>query len=467
MKKRWLVFAIIFFIVSGFFSPKAEAAIDYGSKFFTNVALQNQNGEIAANFKENSKVRVAYDFVITQPIASGETMTLTIPEQLKLINFGGFPVNDASGNTIANATIDPATGTITLTFTDYVNTHTDLSGSLFYNATFNSKNIQTDQVNAISFPVNDTTQTFNTYISKVSSGGGTGSPTVVFKQGRMDEKDTSILHWTVTLNNALTQIDNAIYTDTLGLGHNLLGNATIKYRDATKKVISTSVQPIALDSNRNFELIIGTLNEQSVVITYDTKITNKQKSYTNKATLSGDNLEAVSRNATVNDYGSGGQGTGTTPPTTPSTPPVKEEPPFVPADKQPIEKIVETDFGPLEIVKDSEQDGKIKVIYEVKKGDTLPGIAKKFDVTVANIKDWNNLTSDNLQTGQKLQLTIEKTLLSKITVPAEQKVTSTTRIDGVVESTSVLPQTGDTNPLIPFVTGLSLIALGFTFARKS
>lgn len=80
MKKRWLVFAIIFFIVNGFFSPKAEAATDYGSKFFTNVALQNQNGEIAANFKENSKVRVAYDFVITQPVASGETMTLTIPE---------------------------------------------------------------------------------------------------------------------------------------------------------------------------------------------------------------------------------------------------------------------------------------------------------------------------------------------------------------------------------------------------
>lgn len=178
-------------------------------------------------------------------------------------------------------------------------------------------------------------------------------------------------------------------------------------------------------------------------------------------------MEAVSRNATVNDYGSGGKGTGTTPPTTPPTPPVKEEQPFVPADKQSIEKIVETDFGPLEIVKDSEQDGKIKVIYEVKKGDTLPGVAKKFDVTVANIKDWNNLTSNNLQTGQKLQLTIEKTLLSKITVPAEQKVTSTTRIDGVVESTSVLPQTGDTNPLIPFVTGLSLIALGFTFARKS
>ncbi|ELK3068917.1 cell surface protein, partial [Listeria monocytogenes] len=147
------------------------------------------------------------DFVITQPVASGETMTLTIPNQLKLINYGGFPLMDSQGNTIANATIDQATGTITLTFTDYVNTHTDLSGSLFYNATFNSKNIQTDQVNPIAFPVKNSTQTINAFISKVNTGGGTGSPTIVFKQGRMDDKDLSILHWTVTLNNALTPID--------------------------------------------------------------------------------------------------------------------------------------------------------------------------------------------------------------------------------------------------------------------
>ncbi|MBC2191234.1 LysM peptidoglycan-binding domain-containing protein [Listeria sp. FSL L7-0229] len=462
MKKRWLIFAILFLIASGFLSPKAEAATDYGSSFFTNVALQNQNGVPTTNFKENSRVRVAYDFVITQPVTSGETMTLTIPNQLKLINFGGFPVDDAAGNTIANATIDPTTGTITLTFTDYVNTHTDLSGSLFYNATFNNKNIQTDQVNPILFPVKNTTETINAFIGKVNTGGGTGSPTIVFKQGRMDDKDNSILHWTVTLNNALTPIDNAIYTDTLGSGQNLIGSATIKYRDANKKVIKTNIQPITLDPDRNFELSIGTLNNQSVVITYDTKITTKQKSYTNKATLSGDNLDPVSRNATVNDYSSGGQGSGT-------APPVKEEPPFIPAEKQPIEKTVETDFGPLEVVKDSEQNGKIKVIYKVKSGDTLPGVAKKFDVTVSEIKDWNNLTSDTLQTGQKLQLTIEKTLLSKITVPPVQKVTSTTRVDGVVSggTTGTLPHTGDTNPFIPFVTGLGLIALGFTFGRRN
>ncbi|WP_271005342.1 collagen binding domain-containing protein [Listeria seeligeri] len=462
MNKKWLVFAIIFLLTTIFFIPKAEAATDYGSKFFTNIALQNQNGEDTSNFKENSKVRVAYDFVITEPVVSGETMTLTIPEQLKLINFGGFPVNDAEGNTIAEATVNPTTRTITLTFTDYVNSHTDLSGSLFYNASFNSKNIQTDQVNPIVFPVKNTTQTENVYISKVSTGGGTGSPTVVFKQGRMDDKDHSTIHWTVTLNNALLPIDNAVYTDTLGSGQNLLGKATIKYRDASKKVTSTIEQPISLDKSRNFQLTIGTLSNQSVVITYDSKIIAKQKSYTNKATIAGDNLEAVSRNASVINYESGGQGVGTTPP------PVTEEPPFIPAGKQPIEKIVETDFGPLEIVKDSEQNGKITVIYKVKSGDTLPGVAKKFDVTVAEIKDWNKLESGNLQTGQKLQLTIEKTLLTSITTPATPKVTSTTTVGNVVEVEAVgtLPHTGDSNPLLAFLSGLSLVFFGFTSIYK-
>lgn len=130
-------------------------------------------------------------------------------------------------------------------------------------------------------------------------------------------------------------------------------------------------------------------------------------------------------------------------------PPVKEEPPFIPAEKQPIEKTVETDFGPLEIVKDSEQNGKIKVIYKVKDGDTLPGVANKFDVSVAEIKDWNNLTSDTLQAGQKLQLTIEKTLLSKITVPPVQKVTSTTRVDGVVKATGVFTSYWGFEPIYP------------------
>lgn len=42
--------------------------------------------------------------------------------------------------------------------------------------------------------------------------------------------------------------------------------------------------------------------------------------------------------------------------------------------------------------------------YKVRKGDTLSGIAKRYRVTVDEIKNKNGLTSSNLQVGQELML---------------------------------------------------------------
>ena len=42
--------------------------------------------------------------------------------------------------------------------------------------------------------------------------------------------------------------------------------------------------------------------------------------------------------------------------------------------------------------------------YTVKSGDTLSGIAGKHGITVANLKAWNGLSSNNIQVGQKLKV---------------------------------------------------------------
>ncbi len=44
------------------------------------------------------------------------------------------------------------------------------------------------------------------------------------------------------------------------------------------------------------------------------------------------------------------------------------------------------------------------IIYRVKSGDTLGHIAQRHNVTVAQIKRWNNLKSDMLQIGQRLKI---------------------------------------------------------------
>ena len=42
--------------------------------------------------------------------------------------------------------------------------------------------------------------------------------------------------------------------------------------------------------------------------------------------------------------------------------------------------------------------------YTVKQGDTLSAISRKYSVSVANIKKWNNLNSDMIRVGQKLKI---------------------------------------------------------------
>ena len=54
------------------------------------------------------------------------------------------------------------------------------------------------------------------------------------------------------------------------------------------------------------------------------------------------------------------------------------------------------------IVKPSDADTNLSDYYIVQKGDTLYGIANKFGLTVDNLKDINNLSSNNLSIGQKL-----------------------------------------------------------------
>lgn len=46
----------------------------------------------------------------------------------------------------------------------------------------------------------------------------------------------------------------------------------------------------------------------------------------------------------------------------------------------------------------------VETVHVVKKGETLASIAKKYGVSVANLKKWNNLKSDQIRIGQRLKL---------------------------------------------------------------
>jgi len=45
---------------------------------------------------------------------------------------------------------------------------------------------------------------------------------------------------------------------------------------------------------------------------------------------------------------------------------------------------------------------RIKVIYEIRQGDTLAAIARVFKTTVASIQTWNSLSGTQIRTGDRL-----------------------------------------------------------------
>jgi len=106
--------------------------------------------------------------------------------------------------------------------------------------------------------------------------------------------------------------------------------------------------------------------------------------------------------------------------------------------------------------------GEQRVIHKVKSGETLSSIAKKHHTTVANIKRWNGLKSNNLRVGQRLYI------YGSASKPSGSSKTSTTTQKSSSSSSSTSSETaasyytvksGDTLSGISKKTGVSLNTL--------
>lgn len=69
--------------------------------------------------------------------------------------------------------------------------------------------------------------------------------------------------------------------------------------------------------------------------------------------------------------------------------------------------------------------------YVVKKGDTLYGIANKYNVSVDNLKSYNNLSTDSLSIGQKIKIPDNKVNSNEYVVKSGDSLYSISRKYGV------------------------------------
>jgi membrane-bound lytic murein transglycosylase D len=86
--------------------------------------------------------------------------------------------------------------------------------------------------------------------------------------------------------------------------------------------------------------------------------------------------------------------------------------------------------------------GRDRIVYKVKSGDVLGSIAMRHRVRVSDIKKWNNMRSDVIRTGQRLNIWTQSSTASKSTTTASAKnTTSVTTLEG---TKTYIVQPGDT-----------------------
>ena len=79
-----------------------------------------------------TNIKVDLTFNVPNGVKSGEQAVIALPQNLKFIGDQAFGVKSPDGKLVAKAVINAASKTITLTYTDYVNNNSNISGSLSF-----------------------------------------------------------------------------------------------------------------------------------------------------------------------------------------------------------------------------------------------------------------------------------------------------------------------------------------------
>jgi membrane-bound lytic murein transglycosylase D len=116
-------------------------------------------------------------------------------------------------------------------------------------------------------------------------------------------------------------------------------------------------------------------------------------------------------------------------------------------------------FDPITIKKIKEGGDGVKVVYTVKSGDYLGSIAKKYNVSVAKIKQWNNLKSDNIRIGQKL--VIYRRGSAPASTEKKSSSTSSTSTSSSTKQPSVVNAKGHTTYTVKSGDSFYSIAKGY------
>ena len=77
-----------------------------------------------------TRMQLVVKFALNNRVHSGDKTIIHVPNEFEIVKRESFAIKSPSGETIANAVTDPDAKTVTITYANYVDSHSDISGSL-------------------------------------------------------------------------------------------------------------------------------------------------------------------------------------------------------------------------------------------------------------------------------------------------------------------------------------------------
>ena len=179
-----------------------------------NVKVSNNEGGVLDwELKQWATFRLNADFNLTgKNVKAGDQTIITVPDAI-IINSDNIEIKDINTNeVIAHAKLSADNKSITLTYTDYVEKHSDTHGSFFFYARVDfKKHPQQGEI-----PVEITINKETIPAGKVSfTGIGDGDPSLLSKTSWVNEGDKREVQYTISVNRTKQNVKSVTIEDHL------------------------------------------------------------------------------------------------------------------------------------------------------------------------------------------------------------------------------------------------------------
>ena len=219
-KKKITFFSLMICVFTVLFSlslSKAFAENTSSGKTVDTITSLNITNDKGGNLDEDLqqwvtfKLNANYDLT-DKDVKAGDTTVVDLSDSL-YIESQNFEIRDENTNeVIANAKIDETKKHIVLTYTDYVEKHSDTKGSFYvYTRVDFQKHPEEGEI-PVEVTINGKTQV----VGKVNfTGVGDGNPELFSKTGWVSSEDHKTISYTISINRTKESLQDATVEDTL------------------------------------------------------------------------------------------------------------------------------------------------------------------------------------------------------------------------------------------------------------